>query len=78
MARLLPLLLLIACGKQIGAYEVAAPAADAATAPSDQKAALKAEAAVSDEGATRDLGGGDGEPSVRKRHAKLAQELFPE
>lgn len=44
MARLLPLLLLIACGKQIGSYEVAAPAADAATASPDQKAALKAEA----------------------------------
>jgi hypothetical protein len=41
-------------------------------------AALKAEAAVSDEGATRGLGGGDEEPTVRSRHARLAQELFPD
>jgi len=41
-------------------------------------AALKAEAAASDEdAATRDLGGGDTDPSVRARHARLARELFP-
>ena len=41
-------------------------------------AALKAEAAVADENATRGLGGGDEEQSVRSRHARLARELFPE
>ncbi len=40
--RLLPVLLLLACGKQIGSYQVEAPAADVATG--DQKTALKAEA----------------------------------
>ncbi|MDP2312102.1 MAG: TRAP transporter TatT component family protein [Pseudomonadota bacterium] len=40
--RVLPLLLLLACGKQIGTYQVEAPAAAATTA--DQKSALKAEA----------------------------------
>ena len=38
---------------------------------------LKAEGAA-DETATRDLGGGDEAQSVRSRHARLAQELFPE
>jgi hypothetical protein len=41
--RLFPVLFLIACGKQIGAYEVS-PAATVAAASPDQKAALKAEA----------------------------------
>ena len=40
--RLLPVLLLLACGKQIGSYQVEAPAADVGTG--DQKTALKAEA----------------------------------
>lgn len=40
--RFLPLLVLLACGKQIGSYEVEAPTA--ATASVDQKSALKAEA----------------------------------
>jgi hypothetical protein len=43
MRALLPLLLLAGCGKQVGTYQVQAPAA-AATAAPDQKAALKAEA----------------------------------
>jgi hypothetical protein len=41
-------------------------------------AVLKADEAPSGEGATRDLGGTDEEPSVRSRHARLARELFPE
>ncbi len=44
MARLLSLLLLVGCGKQIGAYEVTAPAADVSSASTEQVGTLKAEA----------------------------------
>ena len=40
-------------------------------------AALKADDAVTEDAATRGLGGGDEEQSVRTRHARLARELFP-
>jgi hypothetical protein len=41
-------------------------------------AALKADDDAGDgEAATRGLGGGDDEPSVRARHARIARELFP-